>query len=83
MNKIYFTKFNKIKKETIIKYIKYKNIIFYLKLKIINYKLPLIIKKLNSLNKIKRILTLILNVILTGIYNRILDKRITEKGFIK
>ena len=67
----------------IIKYIKYKNTVFYLKLKIINYKFFLIIKKPDSLNKIKRILTAILNIILTGIYNKIFNKKITEKGFIK
>ena len=67
----------------IIKYIKYKNIILYLKLKIIDYKLPLIIKRFNSLGKIKRTLIIILNIILTGIYNKIFNKKIIKKGFIK
>ena len=80
---MYFIKFNKIKKETIIKRIKRKNIIFYLKLKIIDYKFFLIIKKFNSLNKIKKILIIILNITLTRIYNKILNKRIIKKGFIK
>ena len=72
-----------MKKETIIKYIKRKNIVFYLKLEIIDYKFFLIIKRLNLLNKIKRILTVILNIILTRKYNKIFNKKITEKGFIK
>ena len=67
----------------IIKYIKRENIIFYLKLKIINYKFLLIIKRFNSFGKIKKTLIIILNIILTGIYNRILNKKITEKRFIK
>ena len=83
VNKVYFTRFNEIKKEITIKYIKRENIVLYLKLKIIDYKLFLIIKKLNSFNKIKRTLIIILNIILTGIYNGILNKRIIKKGFIK
>ena len=57
--------------------------VFYLKLKIIDYKFPLIIKKFNSLNKIKKFLTVILSVILIGIFNRILNKGVIKKGFIK
>ena len=83
VNKVYFIRFSEVEKEKIIKYIKYKNMVFYLRLKIINYKFPLVIKRFNSLNKIKKTLTVILSVILTGIYNRILNKRIIKKGFIK
>ena len=57
--------------------------VFYLRLKIIDYKLPLIIKRPDSFGRIKRILTVILSVALTGIYNGIFNKKITEKGFIK
>ena len=52
-------------------------------LEIIDYKLPLVIRRLNSLGRIKRILTVILNIVLTKIYDEILDKKITEKGSIK
>ena len=83
MDGVYFIRFNEIKRETTIKRIKRKNTILHLKLKIINYKLLLIIKKPDSLNKIKKTLTVILSVALTRIYNRILNKGITEKGFIK
>ena len=69
--------------ELIIRYIKRENIIFYPELKIIDYKLSLIIKRFNSLSKTKKILTVILNIVLIRIYDEILDKRITEKGFIK
>ena len=59
------------------------NIIFYPGLEIIDYKLPLIIKRPNSLSRTKKTLTVILNIILIKIYDEILDKKITEKGFIK
>ena len=52
-------------------------------LEIIDYKLPLVIKRPDSLDRTKRILTVILNIVLTRIYDEILDKKITEKGFIK
>ena len=80
---MYLTKFNKIRRETIIKCIKRENTVLYLKLEIINCKFPLIIKRPDLFNKIKKTLIIILNITLTGIYNRILDKRITKKGFIK
>ena len=83
VNGVYFIEFNEIEKEIIIKYIKRKNMVLYLKLKIINYKFLLIIKKPNSLGKIKRALIIILNIVLTEIYNGILDKRIIKGGFIK
>ena len=52
-------------------------------LEIIDYKLPLIVKRFNSLGRTKRTLTVILNIVLTRIYDEILDKRITEGGSIK
>ena len=67
----------------VIRYIKRENIIFYPGLKIIDYKLPLIIKRFNSLNRTKKTLTVILNIVLIKIYDEIFDKKITEKGSIK
>ena len=65
------------------RYIERENIVLYPGLEIIDYKLLLIIRKPNSLNRIKKTLTVILSIILTRIYDEILDKGITEKGSIK
>ena len=57
--------------------------VLYLGLEIIDYKLPPVVERPDSLGKIKRTLTVILNITLTGIYDGILDKKIIKKGFIK
>ena len=83
VNGIYLTRFSKAEKESTIRRIERENTVFYPGLKIIDYKLPLIIKRLNSLNRTKRTLTVILNIALIRIYDEILNKKITERGFIK
>ena len=52
-------------------------------LEIIDYKFPLIVRRPNSLGRTKRTLTVILSMVLTRIYDEILDKKITEGGSIK
>ena len=52
-------------------------------LEIVDYKLPLVIRRPNSLGRTKRTLTVILSIILTRIYDEILNKGITEGGSIK
>ena len=83
VNGVYFAKFSKAEKGLIIRRIERENIVLYPGLEIIDYKFPLIIKRFNSLGRTKRILTVILSIILIKIYDEILDRGITEGGFIK
>ena len=80
---VYFTRFSKAEKESTIRRIERENTVLYPGLEIIDYKLPLITKRPNSLGRTKRTLTVILSIALTRIYDDILDKKITERGSIK
>ena len=82
VNGVYLARFSEAEKELTMRYIERENIILYPGLKIIDYKLPLIIRRPNSLGRIKRTLTVILSIALTRIYDEILDKKITKKGLI-
>ena len=59
------------------------NTVFYPGLEIVDYKLPPVIRRPDSLGRTKRTLTVILSIALTRIYDEILDKGITEGGSIK
>ena len=52
-------------------------------LEIIKYKLPPVTKKPDTLSRVKRYLTVILNIAIARIYNDVFDKGITEKGSLK
>ena len=62
---------------------KRENTVLYFKLEIIDYKLPLIAKRLNTFGRVKKYFTVILNVALTRIYDDILDKKVTESKSLK
>ena len=83
VNGVYFARFSKTEKGLTIRRIERENTVLYPGLEIIDYKLPLVIRRPNSLGKTKRTLTVILSIVLTRIYDEILDKRITEGGSIK
>ena len=57
--------------------------VLYPRLEIVNFKLLPVIKKPDTLSRVKRYSTVILNITFTRIYDDILDKKVTEGNFFK
>ena len=83
MDKIYLARFSEAEKKTILRRIKRENTVLYPRLEIVDFRLPPVTKRPDTLNRIKRYFTVILSVTFTRIYDDILDKRVTEGSFFK
>ena len=80
---MYLTRFSKTENKTILKRIKRENTVLYLRLEIVDFRLPPVTKKPDTLSRVKRYFTVILSVTFIRIYDNILDKGVIEGSFFK
>ena len=83
MDRIYLTRFSEAEKEITLRRIKRENTVLYPKLEIVDFRLPPVAKRPDTLSRVKRYFTVILSVTSTRIYDDILDKGVTEGSSLK
>ena len=76
-------RFSEAEGETTLRRMERENTVLHPGLEIVDFRLPPVAKRPDTLGRVKRYSTVILSVAFTRIYDDILDKRVIENSFFK